>query len=512
MEEIKKTKELIQEDIGLFEKLFNFIVGRKADSQRPALKAIQKQLNKTGYKYYNLRKEKILPDFARLVFHIYEAVAPLREFFLLRNEESFYENIVIHSYLTEDQIKMEEYISEDSIMEASKRMSFADLQKNCEKAFSILKKEFTEDNVAKIISMNSALVILRHFCVFDFYAMLKKFCLDLKENDFVEVPKFSAMSKEYFEASVFDLLNNIENLLSVEDWSDQIDFISHISGYKEFDVQKFYATFDLIKKLNSVGVFSKFAKLFFHDPKYEMVIMTSKKDIIKLFLEERSQLLKGFISDVYAVKLSERIESLKESLFGSTILLQLKNYNEEFSETLLAAKSPVGFTHNLHIMYLHNFLTTVLSPLVSSFVDVFGIRAVADSKYTTQMTSEFHTLQELDGEIIRLDNQLGPSFPRGYKLIGMLDNKGKSEILSKMESEVNTINAEFNKILSQALVLFKLLDDKVKALQSDANAPNHRILKNWDELEQYFTTPVISYLTDISDDIDNFVSLIDCYN
>ena len=109
MEEIKKTKELIQEDIGLFEKLFNFIVGRKADSQRPALKAIQKQLNKTGYKYYNLRKEKILPDFARLVFHIYEAVAPLREFFLLRNEESFYENIVIHSYLTEDQIKMEEY-------------------------------------------------------------------------------------------------------------------------------------------------------------------------------------------------------------------------------------------------------------------------------------------------------------------------------------------------------------------------------------------------------------------
>ncbi len=512
MDENKKSKESIAEDIGLFEKFFNFLVGKHSDSQKTALKAIQKQLNKAGFKYYNMRNDKILPDFAKLVFHIYEAVAPLREFFLLHNEELFYEDVVLHAYMSEKQLKMVEYLTESSVSEASKRMSFADLQNNCSKAFAILKNEFTENRVARITSMNSSLVILRHFCVFDFYAMLKKFCFDLKENDFITTPKFSSMSKEYFDASVFDFLNNIENLLFVEDWSEQIEFISHIPGYKLFDEQKFYACVDLIKKLNTERIFSKFAKLFFHDTKYEMIVSITPKDVVKPFLEKQNQQLKELISNVYAVKRSERIESLQESLFGTSAIVPLKNYNEEFSEMLAAAKSPSVYSLCAQMMYLHNFISSVLQPQITSFVDIFGMRAIADNKYTSQMTSEFHALVELDAEMIRLDNQLGPSFPRGYKIAGMLENKGKSETLSKLESEVNTVNAEFNKILSQSLVLFKLLGDKLQCLLVDANTTSPVLLKNWKDIDQFFTTPVVPSLTDISTGIENFVALIDCYN
>ncbi len=512
MEENNKSKESIAEDVGLFAKFFNFLVGKNINPQMPALKAIHKQLTKAGYKYYNLKKEKILPDFVRLIYRVYESVAPLREFFLLRNEESFYEDVVIHAFMSEEQLKMEDYLTETSITEASKRLSFNDLQQNCSKAFANLKKEFSTERIDRITAMNSALVILRHFCVFDFYAFLRKFCFDLRENNFTDKPKFSAMSRDYFEAPIFDLLNNIENIISVDDWSEQIEFISHISGYKEFETQKFYATVDFLRKLHSAEIFSKFAKLFFRDPKYELVVSVASKNIITPYIENQQQKLKSIISDVYAIKRSERIESIKETLFGDISIVPLKNYNEEFSENLEVAKSPSVYTLCTHIMYLHNYFISVLQKQVASFVDVFGMRAVADTKYTSQMTSEFHALLELDTEIIRLDNQLGPSFPRGYKIIGMLDNRGKTEILSKLESEVNTVNAEFNNILSKALVLFKLLGDKIQSLLVDANNSSHVLLKNWDALDQYFTTPVIPTLTEISTGIENFVALIDCYN
>nr|MCR5762782.1 hypothetical protein [Treponema sp.] len=239
----------------------------------------------------------------------------------------------------------------------------------------------------------------------------------------------------------------------------------------------------------------------------------TSKDIVKPFIEEKKLLLKSIISEVYTKKRNERIYLLKTSLFKDFSIIPLKNYNEEFSERLIAAKSPSAYTLCDQMMYLHNFIVSGISSYISSFIDIFGVRAVdTDNKYTSQMTSEFHTVMELDAQIIRLDNQLGPSFPRGYKIIGLLENKGQQEVLSKLETEVNTVNAEFNKILSQALMLFKLLDDKLKSLLLDANASTHALVKNWKDLDQYFTKPVIPSLTDISNAINDFVSLIDCYN
>lgn len=501
------------DEIGLLEKIFNFLVGKNPDPQLPALKTIQKQMVKAGYKYYNVGKEKILADFVKSVFQIYEAIAPLREFFLIRNEDTFYEECIIHAFMSENQLKMEEVLCEPSIRAAAKKMSFNDLRDRCQKAFAVLKKEFTKNQYAKIISMNTSVSILRHFCVFDFYAMLKKFCYDLKENSFTEKYKFSSMSREYFEPEVTDLLTNIANLLVMEDWSGILEFLKDIPGYKDFDTQKFNDMFTNLKNMNQENVFSDFGKLFFHDSKWEFKNSIKQKDILKPYLEKQEQQLKVLILDIFNKKRTERIENLKMNIFGNLTLSPLKNYNTSFSELLLAAKSPAGYTLCNQMTYFHVFCESVLTPLISTFVDVFSVRAVSsDSKYTSQMASEFHAVIELDATMIKLDTQLGSSFPRGYKIVSMLDNKGKQEILTKLEVEVNSVNAEFEKILTQAQVLFKLINDKLNNLLLDESSSTHVLIKNWGEMDHFFSVPVVPSLSRISKNIENFVALIDCYN
>ena len=105
-------------------RLLSFIVGHdiSSNSGSRALKSMQRQLNKSGYKYFNLKKDLMNAQFAKFIYQVYSAVAPFREYFIQNTQDDFYAAQVLNYSLNDEQHEIVVKLSEECIQELAHRM------------------------------------------------------------------------------------------------------------------------------------------------------------------------------------------------------------------------------------------------------------------------------------------------------------------------------------------------------------------------------------------------------
>ncbi len=499
--------------------LLDFILGRESDPQRRELQAVQKQLNKTGYRFYKFSKERLLAPFAVFIYEIYEIVDPLREFFLENTANKYYAHAVIEYFKTEKINHLVDTVSDESLTERGKNMEFPALAEEAHKSFNALTATFGKELSGKVNAMYNSVVALKQFCMIDYYIILRRFKPDLEEHKFIPHLSFGQIGKKSAVDIVPDFLSAAVNLLCVDDWTAQMEFISTLPGFKGFDDKKLGELHDKLLKMNSLSVFANFGKLFLHDPSYTAASSFPAEDIVKAYLDELSHEMEETLQDIDTKKKNELLEKQMKEIFGGAEILELQNYTEDSSEILegirvnLEEGKQISYSKCMQAKYFHSLVNTYLSKNLLEFVENFSVRAeIRGSEYTAKFSAEYHQMLAIDDEIKKLDMELGQGFPNGYKIAVLADAAARSsDAAEKLYAEVSSVNKAFADQLGEGMNILHTVLRKLTELLEDKKSISPAIVKNWNNIDEYLREPTLKTLTESTTRLTTFVALMDSF-
>ncbi len=502
---------------GFLTVLLDFILGRESDPLRKDLQAAQKQLNKTGYRFYKLSKDRLLPPFASFIYGVYELVDPLREFFLKNTADKYYAHAIIEYFKTEKLEQLVYDVSEEALVERGKEMEFSELKEAAHKSFDRLTEVFSKDVASKANALYNSLVVLKQFCLVDYYIILKRFRPDLEEHKFVPGMNFGQITKRSAEDIVPDFLTAVANLLCVEDWTSQLEFISTLPGFRGFDEKNLDGLYDRLLRMNNAGVFMNFGRLLLHDPSYAATPEFPAEDIVKAYLDGLSHDMEEVLREIDTQKKNALLEQQMQEVFGDVTILELQNYTEDSSDVLESLKveledgKRLAYTKYLPVKYFHTLVETYLGKKLLEFIENFAVRAeIYGGDYTAKLSAEFHQMLTADDEIKKLDLELGQGFPNGYKIAMLVDAAERSsEAAQKLYVEVNSVNVQFAAQLEAGMGILKIVLHKLSDLLEDKKAINPSIVKNWSTVDEYLREPALRSLTEATSRLTNFIALMD---
>ena len=116
-------------DGNFFQKLFSSFFGSSdpAAEKKRQLKAIAKQVGKSKYKFYKTSSGEVLASFAKYFYDIYKAISQAQALFLNTQNKEIFKRWVVDYYLTDKQRESIENLSEESIIENAKTLSFDEI-------------------------------------------------------------------------------------------------------------------------------------------------------------------------------------------------------------------------------------------------------------------------------------------------------------------------------------------------------------------------------------------------
>ncbi len=499
--------------------LLDFILGRESDPQRKELQAVQKQLNKTGYRFYKFSKDRLLSPFASFIYEVYEIVDPLREFFLENTADKYYSHAVIEYFKTEKIDQLIEAISEESLEEKGKSMEFPALKEYAHKTFDSLTAIFSKELAGKANAMYNSVVTLKQFCTIDYYIILRRFKPDLEEHKFIPHLSFGQIGKKSAIDIVPDFLTAAVNLLCVDDWTAQLEFIATLPGFKGFDDKKLEDLHDKLLKMNSLSVFMNFGKLLLHDPSYTASSSFPAEDIVKAYMDELSHDMEETLQEIDTKKKNELLEIQMKEIFGGAEILELQNYTEDSSEILeglqvnLDDGKQISYTKCLQVKFFHSLVAAYLGKKLLEFVENFAVRAeIHGGDYTAKFSAEYHKMLATDDEINKLDMELGQGFPNGYKIAMLADAAPRSsDAAEKLYAEVCNVNKQFSDQLDVGLGILRGTLRKLSDLLEDKKSISPSIVKNWNNVDEYLREPALKTLTEATTRLSTFIALLDSF-
>ncbi len=497
--------------------LLDFILGRESDPQRKILQAAQKQLNKTGHKFYKLSKDRLLPQFASLLYQIYEVVDPLREFFLENTSDAYYAHAIMEHFSNEKIEGIIESLSEESLEDLSEGKDFPVLKEEAHRLFEKLTSIYGKDLAGRVNAMYNSVLVLKQFCLIDYYAILKRFKPDIAEHRFESGVAFGQLTRAHSLDLVPDFLNSVTSLLFVEDWSSQFEFISTLPGFKGYDKKLFDSLYDKLFKMNSLAVFANFGKLLLHEPSYDASPSFPSEDIVKSFLDQLSHEMEETLSEIDIKKKNQILEKEMKEVFGGANILDLQNYTEESSEVLESIKADLNegeklaYTRYAHARYFHTLVETYLGKSLLEFVENFAVRAeIYGGDYTAKFSAEYHQMLSADDEIMKLDMELGQGFPNGYKIAMLAEAAKRSgDAAKKLYNEIKLVNNQFSEQLDQGMGILRTVLKKLTELLDDKKSISPSIVKNWSSIDEYLRVPSLNSLTEAVTRLSHFISLMD---
>lgn len=513
----KDDSPLLSGGGGFFSTLLDLILGRDSDPQRRGLQVAQKQLNKTGNKFYKLSKDRFLPAFATFLYGIYEAVDPLREFFLTNTSDSYYASAAIRYFTTEKLTGYLEAISDDALEERGKDREFSVLKEEAHKLFENLTSVASRELSGKANAMYNAVIALKQFCLVDYYALLKRFKPDLVEHRFERGADFGQLPKKFAIDIVPDFLSATVNLLCVEDWSSQLEFLSGLPGFRDFDRALFDGMYEKLSRMNSMAVFLNFGRLVLHDPSYAAAPQFPSEDIARSYLDSLSHGMEEKLIEIDTKKKNELLELQMKEVFGGAEIMELQNYTEESSEILedipveLDDGKKISYTNYAQAKYFHTLTEVYLGKSLLEFVENFAVRAeLYGGEYAAKFSADYHQMLISNDEIMKLDMELGQGFPNGYKIAVLADAAAHSrDAAEKLYTEVSNVNKLFAEQLGAGMGILHGVHKKIANLLEDRKSISPAIVKNWYNLDDYLKEPALQTLTEANSRLSHFISLME---
>ena len=330
---------------GLIQHLLSFFAGMgDPDAEKKKLlKSIGKDLSRSKFKFYRPKGQEALPGLAKFFFELYRTTAPAQ--LLLGNAQgsAALRSFIIESFLTDQQKAVSERLTEAHILERAKTLGLKELQDEVKADMTSFYALFDGEMSKQIDSAYNTLLSFVNFVSFDYYFLLKKFDSGLQERTFNRNPRFDAINGEYVADDIQDFL---EVFLPLDVEADWPHVFAALKAYRNADVIQVDAWMKLLPAMAEVRksqILEQIVRHVKHDPTWAAIAHYPGERIVEPFLQKLKAQIETLIQRLVQEKRNAKIDEVAKQIFGTTIVLRMKNYTEK-ANVVFAKKMLGGYT------------------------------------------------------------------------------------------------------------------------------------------------------------------------
>lgn len=497
-----------------FQKIISAIFG-SADPEvekRRLLKAIAKELSHSKYKFYKFPSEEALPPLAKFFHDLYKIIAPAQLMFQSNQNPNTFKFAVIDFMLNEKQKQMVELLTEESILERSKTIPISELKAKINENLASLSNEFDIEKIQKIDRLYSKLMLFSAFCTFDYYFLLKKFDSNLHERDFNYIPRFEAIRGEYIADDLKDFITVAWSMPLSDDWSDMMALLRDLKGVEPVAAAVWAKAVTKLRDMQNSQIFEKVIQLITHDPSYAPLFTAKQERVFEPYFEKLKTQADLTLKKVEQEKTNSKAENLLNEIFGTTVVLRLKNYTET-ANLAFEKKMIQGYKYHQPLNYIKAFLIDYLKKNIREFTDLILVRGKwVTATLSGQMSESYQTLLSISDQITEFDEKLSDEAEQGMKIKNLLikadRDKEAGRIIRSVLKDTNEKALFLITSGAQNLVIFART---VKSLLEDREKAQPQMLINWKELDRFVDKPIRDTGVEIYKMIHQFIQLIQLY-
>lgn len=508
---MKKLTENIEREESFFTRLVNILLGRSKDEKYIKIKSINQTLKHEGYKFYSLRKDRVTPQFAKFLYSLYGTVAPLREFFLKNNDNEFYKKQILIYSQTDSQRDIAQKLSPASIKLAADKNPIKAIAESGQKLFAEFRSGFSAGEGMLINELYQTVLILKQFCVLDFFACLKRFCLEMEENTFGQNYKFTPVARGYVADFMIDLINQSNMLLEVEEFHHVSNFLKTMDGWDQNKLTDLLNFMDELRKMRDKRILKMLGQVISHDPDFTEKSAPEGRDIVRPYVENVYQMFRSTVQEIVHEKKLSQFNEYLESVFSYQDLKRLRYYNDDESKKY-ESRGANGFAYCNAAMYVQAFIKKYGHGELEQFTSIFNVAAHSYiPSFLPDFAARCQDLYDAGTSLFTFDQHLNSDFSEGYKLKSLLENTRNDEkIIFKLSGEINELNIQVNEIIKSALDATADIAKTLTLLLEDRTQKKSTI-SNWHEVEKQLQKPAAEILTPMIGHFKNFVSLMKEY-
>ena len=508
---MKKLTENIEREESFFTRLVNILLGRSKDEKYIKIKSINQTLKHEGYKFYSLRKDRVTPQFAKFLYSLYGTVAPLREFFLKNNDNEFYKKQILIYSQTDSQRDIAQKLSPASIKLAADKNPIKAIAESGQKLFAEFRSGFSAGEGMLINDLYQTVLILKQFCVLDFFACLKRFCIEMEENTFGQNYKFTPVARGYVADFMIDLINQSNMLLEVEEFHHVSNFLKTMDGWDQNKLTDLLNFMDELRKMRDKRILKMLGQVISHDPDFTEKSAPEGRDIVRPYVENVYQMFRSTVQEIVHEKKLSQFNEYLESVFTYQDLKRLRYYNDDESKKY-ESRGANGFAYCNAAMYVQAFIKKYGHGELEHFTSIFNVAAHSYiPSFLPDFAARCQDLYDAGTSLFTFDQHLNSDFSEGYKLKNLLENTRNDEkIIFKLSGEINELNIQVNEIIKSALDATADIAKTLTLLLKDRTQKKSTI-SNWHEVEKQLQKPAAEILTPMISHFKNFVSLMKEY-
>ena len=479
----------------IFHKLLDSLIGGKDvdAAKKKQLKNIAKILSKTHFKFYKPSSDQALPLMGKFFFDLYKALSSSQVLFNSQPNPNYYKDVCINFGLSENQKALIEELSEEAIVDNSKKMQFSQLREKVKADISSFTGEFDQNKIQMIDGLYQKVLLFKSFCTFDYYFILKKFDSTIRENEFSKTPKFNPIDASYITEDLKDFLIVLYSLPIGEDWSNVLQLLKAMRGGNEpIKASQLAKILARLNQIRNSRVFEMIIQLSTKNPLYEVKYEEKREVIVEAFIEKIKNEAQTTLKKVENAQKNSKADGLLNQIFGTTDISALQHYTEEQSAYFLK-KNLGGFEYTKPLNYLKAFLLEYVKRDVRQYADLVLVRGKwATSPLTAEMSDAYNAILEYSEKITLFDKALSEeSGEYGKKLKTLLPradrDKEAANIIRTTLRDNNAIAREYIVGATRQLILFA---KTTKLLIEDYQKQRPELMTNWKELERFAETPI----------------------
>ncbi len=496
---------------------FNRILGLfgmgdpQADKKR-LVKMIGKDLSRSRYKFYKPKSSEAAPGLAKFFYETYKVVAPAQVMLTNAAQSGVLKSFVIESFLSAEQKQLLKSLTDAWIQEKAKTVSIKDLQELVKQNMLSFFAAFDAERTAQIDGAYSTLLSFINFINFDYFFLLKKFDSNITERSFAYIPKFESISADYLADDLHDFLEVFLPLNLEADWKR---IFTALKEYRNMDLIQVESWTKLVPALGDVrdsGVLESMVQHIKEDPYITVTPRASGERIVEAFIDKTKNQTAMTLQKIAQERRNSKIDELAKAVFGTTIVLRLKNYTEK-ANVVFARKMLGGYTQIQALNYLKAYLIDFFKKDIREIVDALLIRGQWQTNLQSQQLSDgYHALLEVSEAIIQFDDTLGDDGELGIKLRNAMAKADRDkDALKYVRQILKDINDKALGLVNKSALNLITVGRHLKALIDDLHKPHHELILNWKEVETASAIPMKEAMTDAYKKIYYMVQLLQYY-
>jgi len=360
-------------DKNFFQYIMDFLFGRtETVKKNRVLKKSAALLYKKGFPYYIYRKDVLTPAFAAFLYELYGASAGMRAVFDTVKTTDRLVYAVLRFSVPESVSAALDAVDENQIRLAAADMSYRELYSLVKEQTEIIRRFFTLDEFDTINSVYEKILRCRMFCMFDYYAVLRKFDADLTENSFSE----RAVFHSEYGISLADSLSDLASAASAFAGTDGLEtvfaFLHRLNTDADLRESDVVRVWNMLRLHEQNHVFTVLCRCVRRNDAYVPPDAGVPHNAVGKWLNGVFGRAGETLHAVYDEQRKQRVEGGVRSVFGDAPQYLLKQYTTQLGARLQERKfGYFKYTEPLNCVYV--FLKLPVMKQFDQFIRVLTI-------------------------------------------------------------------------------------------------------------------------------------------